>query len=96
MGEIKVDFNQLGSLADNLNSTASKIQGQLDELEQMLKPLISTWEGSAQEAYHQAQREWDQSAQRMQEITAKMGAAVNVARESYQQGEQRNAGMFGG
>lgn len=96
MGEIKVDFGQLGAGAESLQRTASQIQGQLEELEQMLKPLIATWDGSAQEAYYAAQAEWDKAAQNLQEITAKMGTAVQVANESYQQGERMNAAKFGG
>jgi WXG100 family type VII secretion target len=96
MGEIAVNFGQLSDAADNLGQTANKIQSELDELEQMLKPLVSTWEGAAQEAYMAAQAEWDKAAKNMQEICAKMGMAVNTANDAYQQGEKRNAGRFGG
>ncbi|WP_433870267.1 WXG100 family type VII secretion target [Saccharopolyspora sp. CA-218241] len=96
MGEIKVDFGQLSQAADDLGQTATKIQSELDELEQMLKPLVETWDGAAKEAYYAAQREWDQAAKNMQEITAKMGLAVGAANESYQAGEKRNAQRFGG
>ena len=71
-------------------------EAELDELENMLKPLVSTWEGQAQEAYRAAQEEWDKAAQNMIEIAAKMGMAVNAANESYQAGEAKNAGRFGG
>ena len=71
-------------------------QAELDQLESYLKPLIQTWEGAAQEAYYAAQREWDKAAANMQEITAKMGMAVNAANEAYQAGERRNAARFGG
>lgn len=96
MGEIKVDFGQLSAGADSLHQTASKIQAELDELESFLKPLIQQWEGSAQEAYYSAQQQWDQAAKNLQEITAKMGMAVNAANESYQAGERANAAKFGG
>jgi early secretory antigenic target protein ESAT-6 len=96
MGEIKVDFGHLSQAADDLGKTASKIEQELHELEQSLKPLINTWQGAAQEAYHQAQDEWDKAAKNMQEICAKMGMAINTANEAYQQGEKRNAGRFGG
>jgi early secretory antigenic target protein ESAT-6 len=96
MGEIKVDFQQLSQAADDLGKTAAHIQQELDELENFLKPLIATWEGSAQEAYKAAQDEWDKAAKNMQEICAKMGMAVNTANENYQAGEKKNAGLFGG
>ena len=94
--EIKVNFGQLSQGASDLQQTASKIQQELDELESMLKPLVATWEGSAQEAYRAAQEEWDKAAMNMQEICAKMGMAVNAANDSYQSGESKNAARFGG
>jgi 6 kDa early secretory antigenic target len=96
MGEIKVDFGHLSQAADSLGNTAKQIEQHLHELEQTLKPLVNSWQGAAQEAYHSAQAEWDKAAQNMQEICAKMGMAVNTANESYQQGEKSNAARFGG
>lgn len=96
MSEIKVDFGQLSAGAESLNQAATKIQAELDELEQMLKPLINSWEGAAQEEYYAAQTDWNNAAQNMREITAKMGMAINAANESYQAGERANAAKFGG
>ncbi|NHD16640.1 MULTISPECIES: WXG100 family type VII secretion target [Actinopolyspora] len=96
MPEIQVNFGQLSAGAESLNQAATKIQSELDELEQMLKPLIETWDGAAKEQYYEAQRKWTESAQNMREIAAKMGMAVNAANESYQAGERANAAKFGG
>lgn len=93
---IKVDFGQLSQAANDLGQASTKIQQELDQLESYLKPLIATWEGEAQAAYHQAQTEWDKAAQNMQEIAAKMGMAVSTANDAYQQGEKKNAARFGG
>lgn len=94
MSEIKVNFEQLGQAADDLHRTATNIQQELDQLEQFLKPLVQTWEGSAQQAYQAAQDEWDKAAQNMQETTAKMGMTVNTVKERYQAGEKSNAAKF--
>jgi len=94
--EIQVDFGQLSQAANDLSGASQKIQAELDELENVLKPLVNTWEGAAQESYRAAQAEWDKAAQNMQEIAAKMGMAVNAANESYQSGEKKNAARFGG
>jgi WXG100 family type VII secretion target len=96
MSEIKVDFGHLSTAADSLGTTARQIEQHLQELENTLKPLVSTWQGAAQEAYHSAQTEWDQAARNLQEICAKMGMAVNTANDAYQQGEKSNAARFGG
>lgn len=96
MGEIKVDFGQLSQAADHLGQAAKQIQHHLDDLTQLLKPLAATWTGQAQENYHRAQDQWNNAAQNMQEVCAKMGMAVNAANDSYQQGERSNAARFGG
>lgn len=94
MSEIRVNFGQLSQAAHDLEGTAKKIESELHELEQFLKPLVASWEGEAQQAYQAAQDEWDKAAQNMQEICAKMGMAVNAANEAYQQGEKKNAARF--
>lgn len=96
MGQIQVDFGQLQGAADSLGQTAKQIENHLHELENTLKPLVSSWTGGAQEAYHQAQTQWDQAAQNLQEITAKMGMAVHAAHDAYRQGESANTARFGG
>jgi ESAT-6 family protein len=96
MSEIAVDFGQLQQAADDLQAAAQKIEGELNDLESKIQRLVSTWEGDAQEAYHAAQKEWDEEAARMQATAAKMGMAVNAANESFQAGEKKNAGRFGG
>ncbi len=96
MGEIKVNFGELDAAAGHLNQTSSKIQQELHDLEGFLRPLIETWDGQAKEEYFHAQQEWNKAAQNLHEICAKIGVAVRTANESYQQGERRNAGRFGG
>ncbi len=96
MGEMKVDFGALAQASDDLRKTADNIDNELNQLESALKPLIASWEGSAQEAYGAAQMEWDKAAANMKEIAAKMGLAVKTAGEQYEQGEKKNAQSFSG
>ncbi len=91
---IKVNFAQLSQASDDLGAVSRKIQAELDELEQKLKPLVETWGGGAMEAYRGAQVEWDNAAREMVETAAKMGVAVNTANEAYQAGEKKNVGRF--
>lgn len=91
---IKVNFAQLSQASDDLGAVSRKIQAELDELEQKLRPLVETWTGTAKEEYHRAQAEWDKAAVEMVETAAKMGVAVSTANEAYQVGEKKNAGRF--
>ncbi|MEU5849571.1 WXG100 family type VII secretion target [Saccharopolyspora shandongensis] len=96
MSEIAVNFAELQQAADDLQAAAQKIQGELDDLEGKVNKLKESWDGAAKESYEQAQREWDAEAAKMQETAAKMGMAVGAANESFQAGERKNAGRFGG
>lgn len=91
---IQVNFAQLGQASDDLRATSHKIEGELDQLEQMLQPLVNTWQGEAKDAYFAAKAEWDKAAAEMVRIAAQMGVAVNAANEAYQAGEKKNAGQF--
>ncbi|PKW12857.1 WXG100 family type VII secretion target [Saccharopolyspora spinosa] len=96
MSEIAVNFAELQQASDDLQAAAQKIQGELDDLEGKIQKLVATWEGEAVGAYQEAQKTWDEEAARMQETAAKMGMAVGAANESFQAGEKKNAGRFGG
>ncbi|MFI0468845.1 WXG100 family type VII secretion target [Saccharopolyspora sp. 5N102] len=96
MSEIAVNFGELQQAADDLQTAAQKIQSELDELEGKIQKLVNTWEGEAVTAYQEAQKSWDDEAARMQQTAAQMGVAVNAANDSFQAGEKKNAGRFGG
>ena len=64
-------------------SSASKIQGSLDDLKQYLQPLVASWTGNASEQYNAHQAKWDQAAADLQQVLAAIGTAVQRAAEDY-------------
>lgn len=93
-GTIKVTFGGLQSAAGSISSSASKIQGSLDDLKQYLAPLVAGWTGNASEQYNAHQRTWDQAAADIQQVLAAIGTAVQRAAEDYADGERQNASRF--
>jgi early secretory antigenic target protein ESAT-6 len=91
---IKVNFGGLEQGANDIASSASKIQGALDQLKRDLAPLVNNWTGEASTLYQQHQGKWDQAAADLQQVLASIGAAVRTANEDYRDGERNNANVW--
>lgn len=74
--EIKYGFGQLTGAAQDMDASAAKIAGQLNDLKAMLQPMVSTWEGDAAEAYYAHQQKWDQAAEELNTILKTIAATV--------------------
>lgn len=72
---------------NGLTSTVSDLQGQLQS-------HLSSWEGSAQAAYHEAQTIWNKAIADMGQVISAMSQVAGVANENYQNAERTNQGMF--
>lgn len=91
----KVSFAGLESGAAQLKSSFSALENTLNELESNLAPMVSTWDGSAREAYYVQKQKWDTAAAAMSQILQQIGTSVDTAHQSYQATESRNAGLWG-
>lgn len=94
MGEVLVTFGEIEAGRGNVASTASRVQQTLDDLKQFLAPLVSTYTGSAAEAWQAKQAEWDRAAGEIQQVLASIGVALGTANEAYQQAEHSNAARW--
>ena len=70
------------------------MQNCLDDLENTLNQLRSSWEGKTQEAYDTAQRQWNQGLEGLKDVLTRTSNAVDSARSNYQQTDQSNAARF--
>jgi early secretory antigenic target protein ESAT-6 len=84
LGEGEASFAQA---YNGLTSTVSDLQGQLQS-------HLSSWEGSAQAAYHEAQAIWNQAIADMGQVISAMSSVIGTANENYQNAERTNSGMF--
>jgi early secretory antigenic target protein ESAT-6 len=95
MSEILVNFGQLQSAAGHINTAISALNSQLADLNSTAKPLVDTWEGSAQAAYQQRQQQWTRAAQDLTHILQSIKKALEESTQEYIQTEKTNAGLFG-
>jgi len=94
MGEIKVNFGSLSGGAAGIAASYRTLVSTLEDLEHQLAPMVSTWTGDAQQAYHQQKQKWDQAAAAMSTILNQMGQAVDQAHSNYQSAEKSNQGLW--
>ena len=72
------------------------VNGSLADLKSYLQPMVSTWSGTASEAYNAKQAQWDQAANDLNEVLSAIGRALGAANEGFQQTEHSNASRFAG
>lgn len=96
MTDLHVDHAALAGTAAGLVAGAQRIGARLDQLEQELAPLRSSWHGEAQDAYHRAKLQWDTAVADMVRLLAQLGHGVEAADAAYRAADRRGAGRFGG
>jgi len=94
--DFQVNYGTLDAAAADINTGAANLQNCLDDLEQTLNQLRSSWEGQTQEAYDVAQRRWHEGLERLrigQRSDRRVGTqlAHDVAEETRQRIEDRDA-----
>ena len=92
--DFQVNYGALDGAAADIKSGASNLQGCLDDLENTLNQLRSSWEGQTQEAYDEAQRRWNQGLEGLKDVLRRTSSAVDAARSNYQTTDQSNAARF--
>ena len=73
---IKYDFAQISNATADIRSSASRINGQLSDLKDMIKPMTDTWEGDAAVNYRAHQAKWDQAAEDLNRILNQIADTV--------------------
>lgn len=91
---IRVDHNALAGASQDLLTAAKNIETRLDNLEADLKPLESSWSGSAKEAYRQAKLQWDKAMMEMNLLLKDVSGAVESSNQEYRLADKRGADRF--
>jgi early secretory antigenic target protein ESAT-6 len=96
MSEIlRVEFGALHHASESITTALRTMQAQLDQIERDAAPLVSTWQGDAQEAYHARQKRWREAADHLAVILRDIQRAVDDSAAEYQRTERDNTMMFG-
>jgi WXG100 family type VII secretion target len=91
---IVVNYATIHAAAEDCNKTGGELQAAFDRLKDDLKPLVTTWTGSAKEQYDQAQRTWDQKFEDLKQVLAQIGAALPEIANGYQATDNAVEGLF--
>ena len=91
---ILVNYATIHAAADDCNTTGGELQQAFDRLKDDLRPLVTTWTGSAKDQYDQAQRQWDQKFEDLKQVLAQIAAALPQIADGYQSTDKAVEGLF--
>jgi WXG100 family type VII secretion target len=91
---VLVTFAALAEAAQRIQQTSTSLNQKLSDLENQLKPVVSSWTGSASENYQVQQQKWNQAQTDLTNVLQAIGKAVEAAHDAYSQTEQANAGAW--
>jgi ESAT-6 family protein len=93
-GMLLVNFGALQHASGDIAKALSKLQNSLDQLEKDAHPLVTTWDGEAQQAYQARQTKWRQASHDLQHILSNIKKAVDESAEDYVHTEKQAAQRF--
>ncbi|MEU6085009.1 WXG100 family type VII secretion target [Streptomyces sp. NPDC047108] len=94
-GVIDVQYSLVQRTIEELKDQTQQIITTLNNLEDELKPLVSTWEGSDQQMYIQVQTEWDQATKNMALLLGDSGELVQSIHDNHSRDERKSADNWG-
>ncbi len=89
-------FGTLEQGEADFQRTYSSLQSEVSSLESQLRSSLSRWDGSAQQAYYQAQAQWNAAMANMAQVLSQLGAAIGTANSNYMNAESRNTALWSG
>jgi len=89
-----VQFAALESGQQDLVNSLNQLRSTVDGLDSQLQTHLSTWIGSAQQAYLVAKTTWTNAMTDMQTVLGSLGSVVGTASENYSAAERANTSMF--
>jgi len=93
-GKLVVNFGSLAQAAQDINTAINNMESQIGDCEQAAQPLVSSWEGAAQEAYGVRQQKWRSAAGDLTQMLRDIQSAVEDSAANFQQAESRNQALF--
>ncbi|MFI5674186.1 WXG100 family type VII secretion target [Streptomyces cellulosae] len=94
-GIIDVQYPVVQNAIEELKNQTQQIITTLNNLEDELKPLVSTWEGSDQQMYIQVQAEWDQATKNMAMLLGDSGELIQSIHDNHSRDERKSADNWG-
>lgn len=93
---ISYQFGQIEQSASEINGISQKIDGQLQDLKQVLQPMVATWQGDSAQAYQAQQAEWDNAYAELNQVLATIARVVADGNNEMAAVNSRAAASWGG
>ncbi len=94
MTRFTVDLDELTAVIEDMRSFETRLQGRLDELDDLVARLHTTWTGGAAQAQRSAHEEWKAGATEMHRALVEMREAARTAHANYSAAAEANAQMW--
>lgn len=95
-GSFSVQHSPFDTHSDTLWAETQKIQNYLNDLQQNLQGMMSTWDGTAREAYRIAQTNWNAACDNMRGTLQQAYHASQEIHNQYIKTDNQGASRFGG
>src|SRR4051794_16870458 len=93
-GYMKYDFGSIGELAGSINGRVQAIQTLVEDLRSKVDGLSSLYEGASASGFQQTRTEWNNAANDLNAVLARIAVAVNKTNEDAQATERSNTGRW--
>ena len=94
-GIIDVQYPVVRNAIEELMNQTQQIITTLNNLEDELRPLVTSWEGDDQQMYRNVQAEWDQATKTMPLLLGDSGALVQSIHDNHSRDERKSADNWG-
>jgi early secretory antigenic target protein ESAT-6 len=93
-GMLLVNFGQLQQGVADIAKAVGKMQADLDQLQQDARPLVESWDGTAQQAYAARQAKWTAASNDLTQILQNIKQALETSAEDYVNTEKQATQRF--
>lgn len=87
---IKVTFGSLEALSGDIGRRVTSIETHLSDLSRQIQNLEELWQGSASAGFQSTKQQWNNSADHLRQVLAKIQTAVIQSTDGYRDAEDRN------
>jgi 6 kDa early secretory antigenic target len=91
---LHMNFAAVEQAATDINTTMGRLEAGLESLAASIRPMVDTWNGGAQEAFHVRQARWTKAAESIQQILLAWKAKTQIAHARSVETEDRNISLY--
>lgn len=94
MSHFSVDSEQVLAANATIQSTITRLRGEIDALHSQLQSLQGSWQGIAANSFQDVVKRWRITQTSVESQLAEIGTALSTAATQYREIEQANTRLF--